>query len=203
MIADWKNSLPLLAEDHLVRVITVFRYGKPLIDEPLALAHSRALSSVAADWFAKRSRRIERPKSVPIKKLFIYVRELLASEPPACDIKSTISTCVKQMPDWLRYLCNTNFSMSLLELEAAPLSEDVLKLQPKKSDRFEWPFLPRGILEPRSDHVEQLRFVNEMSDEENFSFIRIWQKPEREWTRQERRFVKNMFARDPNYYKSD
>jgi hypothetical protein len=38
---DWDDSLPFVAEDHLLRVIIVFRYGEPRIDEPLALAYRR------------------------------------------------------------------------------------------------------------------------------------------------------------------
>jgi hypothetical protein len=41
---DLHVQLPQLAEDHLLRVITVFRYGEPRIDEPLALAYPRGLA---------------------------------------------------------------------------------------------------------------------------------------------------------------
>jgi hypothetical protein len=37
---------PRLAEDHLLRVILVFQYGEPRIDEPLALACERASSTL-------------------------------------------------------------------------------------------------------------------------------------------------------------
>src|SRR5262245_5255019 len=43
---EWMESFPSIAEEHLLRVILVFRYGEPRIDEPLALAYRRALSKV-------------------------------------------------------------------------------------------------------------------------------------------------------------
>ena len=83
---NWKKSLPPLAEEHLLRVILVFRYGEPRIDEPLALAYRRALSKLRGD------------EAASIK----HLRGMLEKEPPAGDIKLKISTWVGQMPDWLR-----------------------------------------------------------------------------------------------------
>jgi hypothetical protein len=61
----------------------------------------------------------------------ILERELLADglELPADGLRSKISESVRQMPDWLRRLCVTNRSMTILGLEVLPLSDDVLKLQ--------------------------------------------------------------------------
>jgi hypothetical protein len=40
------ESLPSVAEEHLLRVILVWRAREPRIDEPLALAYRRALSKM-------------------------------------------------------------------------------------------------------------------------------------------------------------
>src|SRR5262245_3729572 len=102
------------------------------------------------------------------------------------------------MPDWLRYLCRIELSMGVLGLEIPPLSQDLSKLlQPAKSDRWAWPRLPQGILEPRSDDGEQYRGVGKMSPEERVAFVRIWEKPENEWTRHEHRFIEKILDREP------
>jgi hypothetical protein len=194
------NDLPSLAEDHLLRVITVFRYGEPRIDEPLARSYGRALSRLADKLTAELQRlpRLRgRRKQLTEVDCLHYLYSLLERETPGGDRKSTICTCVQQVPDWLRRLCNVKFSMRLLGLEAPPLSEDVLKLWSKSADFGSWPRLPEGILEPCPEYgEEQSRFLDKMSTEEELSFMRIYRKPEREWTRDERRFVMEMFARD-------
>jgi len=174
------DSIPSLAEKHLLRVIIVFRYGEPRIEEPLALACERALS------------KLDRDEALSIA----HLRRILEKEPPAGDIKVKISTWVAQMPDWLRYLCHVGFWMGILGLEAPPLSQDVLKLQYTKSDRNAWPFLPQEILEPRRDYGAQSRFIDQMSPEEQITFLKIFRKPEHEWARQECRFMREMFARE-------
>jgi hypothetical protein len=181
------NSIPTQAEEHLLRVIIVFRYGEPRIDEPLALACERALS------------KLDRDEALSIE----HWRRILEEEPPAGDIKVKISTWVGQMPDWLRYLCRTDLSMAVLGLEDPPLSQDLLKLQHTKSDGNAWPFLPQEILEPCRDDDEQSRFVDKMSPEEQRSFLRIVEKPEDEWTRQEHRFIREMFARERSMQVTD
>src|ERR1700694_4905859 len=83
--SDWAKSVPFFAENHLLRIIAVFQYGEPRIDEALALAYRRALSKLGgSDALA-----------------LFHLREILEREPPAGDIKSKISTRVRQMPDWL------------------------------------------------------------------------------------------------------
>jgi hypothetical protein len=86
--------------------------------------------------------------------------------------------------------------MRLLGREAPPLSEDVLKLWSKSADFASWPRLPEGILEPFPEYGEQFRFLDKMSTEELLSFMRIFRRQEREWTRDEHRFVMKMLARD-------
>jgi hypothetical protein len=129
----FENVVPPLAEEHLLRVILVFRYGKPRIDEPLALAHQRALSKLGID------------EASSVK----HVRRILEKESLDDDIKSEFCTWVGQMPDWLRYLCAADISMNVLKLEV-PLSPLSLldKLSLTKSDMDAWPFLPQGMLEP-------------------------------------------------------
>ena len=175
----FEDSLPTLAEEHLLKVIIIFRYGEPRIEEPLALAYGRALS------------KLDRDEALSIG----HFRRILENAPPAGDIKVKISTCVGQMPDWLRYLCDVDLSIRKLGLEAPPLSQDVLNLQHTKSDRNAWPFLPQEILEPCRDYGELFDFMDKMSVEEERSFFNIHKKPEEEWTRQEWRFMRQMFAR--------
>jgi len=186
-------QLPHLAEDHLLRVITVFRYGEPRIDEPLALAYSRGLPQLAAMARPYTGRR-----AAPMTEATAleHLRRILEREQPADGIRSKLSTWVRQMPDWLRYLCRTGFSMRILGLETPPLSNEVLKLQWKKSDWYAWPQLPREMLEPGSG--EQCGFVDEMSWDELLAYQSIIEKPEEEWTRLEHRFVQAMFARYPS-----
>jgi hypothetical protein len=128
-----EKVVPPLAEEHLLRVILVFRYGKPRIDEPLALAHERALSKLGID------------EASSIK----HVRRILEKESPNGDFKSEFCTWVGQMPDWLRYLCVANISMNILKLEVPlpPLSL-LHKLSLTTSDMDAWPLLPQGMLEP-------------------------------------------------------
>src|SRR6266849_911847 len=87
--SDWTKSLPSLAENHLLRIIAVFQYGDPQIDEALALAYRRALSKLGGD------------EAIALLRL----RRILETEPPAGDIKSKISTRIRQVPDWLCYFC--------------------------------------------------------------------------------------------------
>jgi hypothetical protein len=172
----WKEKeAPRLAEDHLLRVILVFRYGEPRIDEPLALAYKRALLKWGVD------------EASSIK----HLRGLLEKEPPASDIKSKISSWVEQMPDWLRRLCAADFSMRRLGLEPPKYkhAEDAFKLMPAESDWRAWPLLPKGVLEPCPEYGGV-----KMSPEEELSLARIWEKPENEWTRHERRFMREIFG---------
>jgi hypothetical protein len=125
-----------------------------------------------------------------------HLRQILEKELPADGLRSNISELVRQMPDWLRHLCDTNRSLTRLGLEVLPLSNDVLKLRHKKSDRYAWPRLPREMLGPRSG--EQYPFLNEMSPEELMAYAEIIEKPEEERTRLEHRFVEVMFARYPS-----
>jgi len=54
--------------------------------------------------------------------------------------------------------------------------------------------LPQGMLKPSPDYGENRL---QMSADEAMSFIPIYEKPEQEWTRCERRFMYEMFARKP------
>jgi hypothetical protein len=197
---EWEDSLPPLAEDHLLRVILVFRYGEPRIDEPLALAYRRALSKLKSD----RTELLKNSGTFVIYKgdedgelsLLNDLRRILEREPPAAeDLKSKISTWVRQMPDWLRYLCLADLSMRLLGLEPPPLSHDMLKLKCAKSDNDAWPSLPEGILVPRPDYGDQFRYIEKMSPEELIVYYTISKKAEQEWTRREHRFMAKMLAR--------
>ena len=183
-------QLPHLAEDHLLRVITVFRYGEPRKDEPLARSYSRGLAQLA-----RMARPFPGRRTAPMTEASVleHLRRILEGEQPADGIRSKISAWVRQMTDWLRYLCRIEFSMRILGLEIPPLSNDVLKLKQKKSDRYAWPQLPREMLEPRSG--EQYPLLDKMSWDELVAYNSIIEKPEQEWTRLEHRFVEAMFAR--------
>jgi hypothetical protein len=198
----WLEEIaPRLAEDHLIRVILVFRDGEPRIDEPLALACERVLSKLKSDS--------SEPLEIPTSRALLlplcgglerndplklkYMDLISKSEPPAEHVKSKIATWVRQMPHWLRHLCFTTLSMTLLGLAPpAPADEDALKLQRMKSDWTHWPLLPQGILEPQPDYG---RFVDQMSLKEAITYLTINEKPEKEWTRREHRFTEEMFAR--------
>jgi hypothetical protein len=184
---EFADSIPTLAEEHLLRVIIVFRYGEPRIEEPLALAYGRALS------------KLDRDEALSIE----HFRRILEKELPAGDIKVKISTWVGQMPDWLRHLCHVGGSMRILGLEPPPLSQDVRNLRHSKSDRHAWPFLPQEILEPCRVDGEQFHFTDTMSLQELMAFGEIYNKPEDKWTRQEHRFISEMLDRQPSMQVTD
>lgn len=182
------ESIPSQAEEHLLMVIWIFRYGDPRIDEPLADSYDRAMSKVIVE--RESLLRIISDDGVLPESM----REVLEGEPPAGDIRTKILTEIGRMPYWLRRLCSTDLSMRLLGLEIPPIPED-FKLKPSKSDWEAWPSLPQGTLQPRRHYGADLRFIEQMSPEELTSFIAIWNKPQDEWTRQELRFIREMRAR--------
>jgi hypothetical protein len=199
----WKKLeklLPSLAEAHLLRVILVFRLGEPRIDEPLALAYRRALaklndpSTIVAPLSVSDD---EGKPSHPMDSLALaHFRGILEREPPDRDIKQKISAWVNQMPDWLRHLCDTTFSTGLLKLESPPLSQDMRKFRRTESDQRAWPMLPQGMLQPPSAIDEQIRSFEHISAKEALSLLKIYEKPQWDWTRRERRFLDEIFARN-------
>src|SRR6266478_2422792 len=106
------------------------------------------------------------------------------------------------MPDWLRRLCVTNRSMTILGLEVLPLSDDVLKLQCKKSDRYAWPHLPQKCLSFGSITANDIASWSKCPGKSESTSGESG-KPEEEWTRLEHRFVEEMFARDPSMHELD
>ena len=178
---EWEELRPSLAVDHLLRIIVVFQYGDPRIDEPLALATHRALSKLGC---------------LKAERVALWrVRDILGAEPPAGDIKSKISARVRQMPDWLLCLCLARFSLKVLGIETPPLTKSASELMPSRSDIGAWPFLPRGVLVPRGKHEHERSFLNEMSVEELLLHFEITQRPEQQRTRHERRFLDEVRAR--------
>jgi len=176
---EWKESLPSLAVDHLLRIIAVFQYGDPQIDEPLACANRRALSKLG------------HVEAVALKR----IRGVLEGEPPAGDIKSKISARVRQMPDWLLDLCDARISMNVLEIEAPPRPNGASEVRQSKSDGEAWPFLPQGVLVP--GRKREPSFADEMSFEELLLYRHILRRPEEQRTRHEQRFLDEMHARGP------
>jgi hypothetical protein len=143
-IKAWEESMPLLAEEHLLRIIAVFFDGNARIDEPLELAYQRALPQIEG-----------RDKVA----LFRLLRRLEA-EPPAGDIESKISQRLREIPDWLHHLCCTITSTKILGID--------FHLPPggpyKPTGLSAWPFLPKGILIPEDREVPH--FLKDMSSEE-------------------------------------
>jgi hypothetical protein len=173
---EWEELRRSLAVDHLLRIIVVFQYGDPRIDEPLALATHRALSKLGC---------------LKAERVALWrVRDILEAEPPAGDIKSKISARVRQMPDWLLDLCLARLSMILIG--APPLPKSASELKPSISDIKAWPFLPKGVLVPRRS---ERSFLDEMSFEELDLHFDIIQRPEQQRTRHERRFLDEVLAR--------
>jgi hypothetical protein len=89
----------------------------------------------------------------------------------------------------------TNLSMAALELEAIPISDE-FELIPSEPDSKAWPFLAKEVLAPQRDYGELDRFMKAMSIEEIWSYRLIIQKPEEEWTRLGRKFMREMHTRD-------
>jgi hypothetical protein len=174
-------------------VILVFRHGQPRIDEPLALAYRRALKIVGPVSLNDDE---GNPSNLMEILALDDFRRTLEREQPNGNMKQKISAWVNQMPDWLRYLCDTGMSMVLLNPKSQPLPEDIRrKFRRTKSDELAWPNLPQGMLQPRPAADEHFRFVERPSVEEALSALRIYEKPKREWTRRERRFIDELFAR--------
>src|SRR5947199_7567631 len=136
-VSEWKKSLPSLAEDHMLRVVAVFRYGGPRIDEALAHARGRACSKLEI-------------YNCNDSSLSNRMRTILQGEPPNKSIRSKIFACVPKMPDWLRYLCAAHISMRMLGFKLRPLSPDMFRLHPAQADIRAWPSLPKGMLEAHS-----------------------------------------------------
>jgi len=87
--------------------------------------------------------------------------------------------------------------MNLLGIEAVPFPEQLYALKHTEADLHAWPFLPQGVLEPGDDDSRKVfRLMHEMSDKERELYIQIHRRPELEWTRHERRFVRAMLIRD-------
>jgi hypothetical protein len=173
-------------------VILVFRHGQPRIDEPLALAYRRALKIVGPVSLNDDE---GNPSNLMEILALDDFRRTLEREQPDGNMKQKISAWVNQMPAWLRHLCHTGISMVLLNLESQPLPEDICEFRRTESDERAWPNLPQGMLQPPPAANEYFRFVGKPSAEEAWSALRIYEKPKREWTRRERRFIDELFAR--------
>jgi hypothetical protein len=155
----FENIVPRQAEEHLLRLILVFRYGNPRIDEPLARAQKRGLLKLGIDEGAavNHMRRLLKEERGSEKTHWPYVpltEESFSRFIAHNNIKPQISKWVMQMPDWLLYLCAANISMSVLGLKRPMLAPDVFKLWfNTKSDLDAWPSLPQGMLGPRPEHM--------------------------------------------------
>jgi hypothetical protein len=175
---DRKNSLRSLAEDHLLRVILVFRYGEPRIEEPLALAYRRALSKLDLNRLSSLN----------------HIRRVLKEEPPAGDINAKISKSVRPMPYWLRHRGGVDLSMKLLGLEIPPLLKKSFKSAATKPDRDAWQLPHQSMFKPRSDYDEKYRFVNRPSTRDLIRYLRILRKPDDQWTWREHKFYEAIDA---------
>jgi len=175
---DGKNSLRALVEDHLLRVILVFRYGEPRIEEPLALACRRALSKLGLNRLTSLN----------------HIRRVLKEEPPANDINAKISTSVRPMPYWLRHRGCVDLSMKLLGLEIPPLPKKSFKSAATKPDRDAWQLPHQSMFKPRSDYDEKYRFVNRPSIKDLIRYLRILRKPDDQWTWREHKFYEAIDA---------
>ena len=172
--SEWEESLPFLALGHLLRIIAVFQYGQPQIDEPLARAYSRALSKLGGhEAFA-----------------LLQLRKMLEEDPFDGRSKSKLSNLLQEIPEWLLNFCEAYISMNLLGLEHPQWSESVSELTLAKSDKNAWPYLPQGVPERR--HKGRNLAI---SLEESKNYLDISRKPQEEWTRHERRFIREIRAR--------
>ena len=172
-----EEAMPLLAEDHLLKIIAVFFAGNARVDEPLELAYERALKQIGG-----------RDKLALLK-----LRWKLEAEPPTGDIRSKISQGLREIPDWLHHLCCTTKSTRILGIDFHLLPGGHYKPTGMKA----WPFLPRGILTPLDREYRNVaRFLQEMSLEDVVRYTEILKKPEENWTRHERQFVQEVFDRE-------
>jgi len=202
-----RDGLLFLAIDHLLRVVAVFRYGEPKIDEPLALAYQRALSKLAGGQ-ASLTRSMTFPETElldtavrskgpsPMEDAaFMSLEATLEVERRDGDIISQFGALIQEIPDWLYCFCRVYVSAGLLAIELPRGSSTAFELRPSRADADVWPFLPQGVLEPKTPRSNVDNLLALMSPVEQRAYCLISQKPERELTRHEQRFVSEMSQR--------
>jgi hypothetical protein len=192
---EWRRLVPEQARNHLLAIVAVFRYGEPRIDEPLVEAYNRAVSKLNNEPPGIDHNRVTSKTDEASKKHFIEIiawgrlYEILLKETPAGNFESIISAELIKMPNWLLDFCLAKFSMQLLGIEHEP-SETI---EAVKADLDAWLFLPQGVPQRCDNKTDQSDF--RMSLEESRRALEIASKPKEEWTRHERRFHREMTAR--------
>jgi hypothetical protein len=120
----------------------------------------------------------------------LQLRDVFGEDPPDGRFKSKLSNRLREIPEWLLHFCEAYLSMSILGLEHPQWSESVSELTLAKSDKNAWPCLPQGVPERR--HKGRKLAI---SLEESKNYLDISRKPQEEWTRHERRFIREIRAR--------
>jgi hypothetical protein len=181
-----------LAQQHLLRVIAVWRYGNPKINEPLKDAYERALSKHRSESRLEKYETLA-PGSIE-REMLRLVTERLKNEHPDGNIDKRFSALIQEMPYWLYVLCDVARSVAELQLPERPQVE--FHFAVTNADKDAWPALPQGVLEPRAPQEQfDLNGKPNMTIEEALEIIRITAKPENRWLRSERKFFREVTRR--------
>jgi hypothetical protein len=171
------------AGDHAVRLAVVILYGEPKIDEPLALAWSRALAHLElADTDEKMLR------------LLLHL-QILKTQPGGSE-DAKLAHVLASAPQWLLTFCAAHRDAEVLgfDLPKHPEPPPIPGADARK-DMQAWPLLPTGTLgaggpicedEPNPFHV--------LTSEEFMDLRRLIEKDPENWSRQDRRRYRKIMA---------
>src|SRR6266566_5522357 len=184
---QYEESQPRRAKVHLLRVVAVHRYGDPQIDERLAHAYDRALKKLGFDRFAPPAWNEVRTEHQALEKL----ETTLTEEHPDRDFNARVAEVVKEIPDWLLLFTRAAGSGVVLGLEVPHAPDALHGLVPDNvEDQDAWPDLPKGMLTRL--HPADLGFLNSLSPAEKDAFRVLADKPEKDCTRREIRFMRGL-----------
>jgi hypothetical protein len=173
---------------HLLRLIAVFKYGKPQIVEPLANAYCRALSTFKGN------------EDLALREVLNTINK--EPHPASSTAKSNleeispkISAQLRNVPAWLLWFCAAQYSTALLGIDVPPIPRIASKLKPNDLDEHAWPFLPTGRLQLRSI-LSPYSSVSTTTHKERLKYLELLEKSGAELTRNECRFMQEFEERD-------
>jgi hypothetical protein len=183
--AEIAQKLCQAAWEHATRLAVVILHGEPKIDEPLALAWSRALAHLEL-------------ADTDEEMLRISLRLHILKTQPGRSEHAKLAHVLASAPQWLLIFCAGYFDAEVLGFDLPKHPEpppkpgaDALK------DMQAWPLLPTGTLGAGGpiceDEPDQVRAL--VSSEEFMDLNRlIWKDPEN-WSRHDRRRRREIIAK--------
>jgi hypothetical protein len=204
------ENLRVVAKRHLLRVIAVYRYGDPKIDEPLESAYERAMLKLGCDIRVEMKNDVVQTVMLQIaiiegrdtsdlqnlseNQALVLFENTLRKEHSDGDINLQLAVLIKEVPDWLLFFTKAGASGDLLGIDVPDAPASLFGLAPESADDFDlWPDLPKGILKRYSDADTRAFYRN---DEEMAACTAIMLKPKARRTRNEIRFVQDLCRRN-------